>query len=164
MGLHELLGHGSGKLFMKVRYTASLSLSRSLAVPSHPTCCCCCGLGLATHTLVWTVCLWCVCVCVCVVHAQDADGVANFPEDLVNPETNEPISSWYNPGQTWDTVFSSMASTYEECRAECVGVFLCVNERVLEIFGHTEDADEIIYANWLAMAYAGLRSLLYVVE
>jgi len=121
------------------------------------------GLPL-THWSGLCVCGVCVCVCVCVVHAQDADGVANFPEDLVNPETNEPISSWYNPGQTWDTVFSSMASTYEECRAECVGVFLCVNERVLEIFGHTEDADEIIYANWLAMAYAGLRSLLYVVE
>ena len=80
----------------------------------------------------------------------------------MNPETGEPVSTWYNPGQTWDTVFSSIASTYEECRAECVGVYLCVHPQVLEIFGHTDDGDDIVYANWLSMAYAGLRSLMYV--
>ena len=81
----------------------------------------------------------------------------------MNPETGEPVSTWYNPGQTWDTVFSSIASTYEECRAECVGVYLCVHPQVLEIFGHTDDGDDIVYANWLSMAYAGLRSLMYVI-
>ena len=109
VGLHELLGHGSGKLFTK-----------------------------------------------------DAEGKANFDESIVNPITEKPIASWYEAGQTWDSVFSTIASSYEECRAECVGVFLCVNEEVLKIFGHEgEEGNQIVYANWLSMACAGLLSLMF---
>jgi hypothetical protein len=46
------------------------------------------------------------------------------------------ISTWYQPGQTWDGVFGSLSSAYEECRAECTGVFLCDDPLALSIFGH----------------------------
>ncbi|KAK7104572.1 dipeptidyl peptidase 3-like isoform X2 [Littorina saxatilis] len=108
VGLHELLGHGSGKLFNK-----------------------------------------------------KADGTLDFDIDTVtHTETKEKITSWYMPGETWDSKFSSVASTYEECRAECVGIYLCLLADVLKIFGFEGDeGDDIIYVNWLNMARAGLMAL-----
>jgi hypothetical protein len=57
----------------------------------------------------------------------------------------------------------SLASTMEECRAEAVGLVLCPQPEVLRIFGHVEaaEAEEIVYANWLNMARAGLLALQY---
>lgn len=108
VGLHELLGHGSGKLFV-----------------------------------------------------QDDGGKFNFDKSLViNPETGELVSSWYQGSETWDSKFSTIASSYEECRAECVGLYLCLNNQVLSIFGHEgEDAADVIYINWLSMVRAGLLGL-----
>uniref|UniRef100_A0A8C9TQ51 Dipeptidyl peptidase 3 n=1 Tax=Scleropages formosus TaxID=113540 RepID=A0A8C9TQ51_SCLFO len=108
VGLHELLGHGSGKLFV-----------------------------------------------------QDEKGNFNFERQNVrNPETGELISSWYKGNETWDSKFSTIASSYEECRAECVGLYLCLNKQVLSIFGHEgEDAEDVVYVNWLTMVRAGLLGL-----
>ncbi|KAG8437876.1 hypothetical protein GDO86_008539 [Hymenochirus boettgeri] len=108
VGLHELLGHGSGKLF-----------------------------------------------------AQDEKGVLNFDkETVINPETGEVVRSWYKVGETYDSKFTTMASSYEECRAECVGLYLCVNEEVMRIFGHEgQEANDAMYVNWLNMVRAGLLGL-----
>uniref|UniRef100_A0A1I8HAG1 Dipeptidyl peptidase 3 n=1 Tax=Macrostomum lignano TaxID=282301 RepID=A0A1I8HAG1_9PLAT len=109
VGLHELLGHGSGKLFK-----------------------------------------------------QDSDGKFNFdPSSVVDLVTGKPVASWYKVGETWDGKFSNLASAFEECRAECVGVYLCDVPEVLAVFGHPDkaEADEVIYVNWLCMARAGVASL-----
>uniref|UniRef100_A0A8L0DU80 Dipeptidyl peptidase 3 n=1 Tax=Oncorhynchus mykiss TaxID=8022 RepID=A0A8L0DU80_ONCMY len=108
VGLHELLGHGSGKLFV-----------------------------------------------------QDEKGTFNFEQDNVrNPETGEKITTWYKGNETWDSKFSTISCSYEECRAECVGLYLCLNKHVLSIFGHEgEDAEEVVYVNWLNMVRAGLLGL-----
>ncbi|XP_077361575.1 dipeptidyl peptidase 3 [Festucalex cinctus] len=108
VGLHELLGHGSGKLFV-----------------------------------------------------QDNKGKFNFEHSkVINPETGELVSSWYQDSETWDSKFTTLASSYEECRAECVGLYLSLNKDVLSIFGHEgQDADDVVYVNWLSMVRGGLLGL-----
>ncbi|EDQ85368.1 uncharacterized protein MONBRDRAFT_34290 [Monosiga brevicollis MX1] len=110
VGLHELLGHGSGKLFVK-----------------------------------------------------KSDGTFNFDVDAVkNPLTGNLIDSYYLPGETWDSKFPGIGSAYEECRAECVGIFLAVQPRVHEIFElDATIAPDMWYINWLDMARKGLLALQY---
>ena len=66
VGLHELLGHGSGKLL-------------------YP---------------------------------------GNHDPNLINPLTNKPVENTYQEGETWNSKFTTIASSAEECRAECVGLYL----------------------------------------
>jgi len=67
---------------------------------------------------------------------------------------------FYAAGTTWDSTFGKIASAYEECRAECCGIYLCLQPSVLSVFGHNGDeAGDIPYVNWLLMARAGLTGL-----
>ena len=101
VGLHELLGHGSGKLFY----------------------------------------------------------AGNHPAGLVDPLTGGTVGC-YSQGETYDSVFTSMGSSYEECRAECVGLHLCLTPGVTEIFGYSgAEAEDIKYANWVSMVLAGVKGL-----
>lgn len=113
VGVHELLGHGSGKLF---------------------------------H--------------------QDSPGAINLVDQkFINPLTGDPVTGpFYAPGSTWDSTFGKIASAYEECRAECSGIFLCLEPAVLSVFGHATELAEgqisdIAYINWLLMVHAGVRGL-----
>ena len=109
VGIHELLGHGSGKLLSKT-----------------------------------------------------ADGEANF--DAQNPPVGldgKPVTTWYNAGETWGSIFGALAGAFEETRAEVVAMFLITNRKLLEIFGFKtqQEQDDVIYAGYLQMARAGLMAL-----
>lgn len=42
----------------------------------------------------------------------------------------------------------------EECRAEAVGLYLCLNKDVLKMFGYEgRVADDIIYVIWLNLVF-----------
>ncbi|KAL2609542.1 hypothetical protein R1flu_028115 [Riccia fluitans] len=104
VAFHELLGHGSGKLFRRNR-----------------------------------------------------DGGFNFPYGKVShPLTGDPVSTWYEPGETWNSVFGDISSAFEECRAECVGLFFSAHPEAMEAVGYTgQEAEDLMYINWLMMVRAG---------
>ncbi|PHH72793.1 hypothetical protein CDD82_5799 [Ophiocordyceps australis] len=99
---------------------------------------------------------------------ETSPGVFNFDKEKppVSPITNKPITTWYKPGQTWGSVFGSLAASYEECRAELVAMHLSCEFPVLKIFGFGNgsldmdgEAGDVLYASYLSMARAGLASL-----
>jgi len=110
VGIHELLGHGSGKLYHQ--------------------------------------------------NTDDAKSLLG----VENPLTKLPITGpFYTPGATWGSTFGKLAPSYEECRAECTGLFLCLESSILEVFGVQHDDEnsisDVTYINWLLMVRAGLTGL-----
>lgn len=72
---------------------------------------------------------------------ENADNTYNFGvEELpVSPLTGEPIDSWYKPGETWTSVFQDIATSVDECRAECIGAYLMSETDLLSLCGYTDD-------------------------
>ncbi|KAK6843153.1 peptidase family M49 [Apiospora arundinis] len=99
---------------------------------------------------------------------ETSAGEYNFDKENppVSPLTNKPVTTWYKPGQTWGSVFGSIAGAYEECRAELVAMYLSCEFPVLKIFGFGDgsenmdgEAGDILYTSYLSMARSGLVSL-----
>ena len=71
---------------------------------------------------------------------ENEDSTSNF--SLVNlpvsPLTGEPIDSWYRPGETWTGVFQDIATSIDECRAECIGAYLMSETDLLSLCGYTD--------------------------
>ncbi|KAI0447916.1 peptidase family M49 [Xylaria telfairii] len=99
---------------------------------------------------------------------ETSSGTYNFDKENppISPLTNKPVTTWYKLGQTWGSVFGSLAGAYEECRAELVAMFLSCEFHVLKIFGFGDgsfdingEAGDVLYASYLGMARAGLVAL-----
>ena len=115
VGIHELLGHGTGKLLQ-----------------------------------------------------ETSPGVFNFDHKNppISPVTGAPISTYYKPSETYSSIFGPTASSYEECRAECVAMALSCEFSLLKIFGFGDGevdmdgkAGDVLYASYLSMARAGVVAL-----
>ena len=115
VGIHELLGHGTGKLLQ-----------------------------------------------------ETSPSVYNFDHKNppLSPISNKLISTYYKPSETYSTVFGPTASSYEECRAECVAMALSCDFSLLKIFGFGDGAidmdgkaGDVLYASYLSMARAGVVAL-----
>ena len=117
VGIHELLGHGTGKLLR-----------------------------------------------------ENSDGTYNFnhSDPPISPVTNKPITTHYAPDETYSSLFGDLASSYEECRAECVAMALSCDFEILKIFGFGDGeidinskAGDVLYSSYLSMARAGIVALEY---
>eukprot|EP00796_Vickermania_ingenoplastis_P011882 gene11883-8168_t len=108
VGVHELLGHGTGKLYM-----------------------------------------------------QKEDGSLNFDKSTIDPISGKPVATWYKPGDTFGTVFGGLGSSYEECRAEAVALYLGIVPELLQVFQveNPEARRKTIHVLWLNMVRAGLVGL-----
>ena len=103
--LHELLGHGTGKLF-KI----------------------------------------------------DEDGNYNFDiNNVINPLTNEKIKSYYLPGETYETKFSTFCRSLEEGRADYMALYLVFDKKAQNIFEFKEEEyEDVIYIMWLTSFLGGI--------
>ncbi|CAH0018750.1 unnamed protein product [Clonostachys rhizophaga] len=96
---------------------------------------------------------------------EHTEGKFNFDinNPPINPLTNQPISTWYKPGQTWTGEFGDLATTVDECRAELVGAYLMDDVELLELFGFSETseirADDLTYNIYQQLGVDGLRGL-----
>ncbi|KAH8915504.1 hypothetical protein BT69DRAFT_1325191 [Atractiella rhizophila] len=93
---------------------------------------------------------------------EDRDGNLNFDkEKVINPITKGKVKTWYKPGETWSTFGGEISSSFEECRAEVVALFLANDKRIAKIFGveTEEDVDLMQYTTFLEMCRAGVRGL-----
>lgn len=50
--------------------------------------------------------------------------------DFASPLDGTPITTFYKENESWHSVFGEIASTYEECKADCVALYLSVFEDV----------------------------------
>lgn len=91
---------------------------------------------------------------------KNSDETFNFDKNIINPVTGENISTWYEPGETWSSKFGKLSSSYEECRAECVGLYLSNFREMHDIFGDSSEWEDVCYVSWLWMIRAGISGLL----
>lgn len=109
VALHELLGHGTGKLFTK-----------------------------------------------------NINGKLNFDENLINPLTNQKISTYYEDGEDWHSKFGDLSGAYEECRADAVALYLSTFDEILDVLlpAHSsEEKEQILICCWYDVIYGAVRGL-----
>jgi len=111
VALHELLGHGTGKLFQ----------------------------------------------------VDEKTGKPNFPEDLKDPFTNEPITGYYKEKESFELRFGRLHSAYEECRADSVAHYLsCYDHGMKVLFpGREAEWNKILETSWLGVVIEGIKGLEY---
>lgn len=86
---------------------------------------------------------------------KSKDGSLNFElGKVIHPVLNEPINEFYDTNETWRSRFADISSSYEECRADSVGLYLSCFQESLDILlpQYTkEEQSDLVYIQWLAM-------------
>jgi dipeptidyl-peptidase-3 len=74
---------------------------------------------------------------------EEDDGSYNFDKSNppANPLTGQPIQTFYKKNQTVTSVFDDLGQTLNECRADCVALYLITNKKILSIFGYNDASD-----------------------
>jgi dipeptidyl-peptidase-3 len=59
--------------------------------------------------------------------------------EFEDPITGEKFQSCYLEGETWNSKFGAISTSYEECRADTCGFYLCTLPEVYTLFGFEAD-------------------------
>jgi len=77
-----------------------------------------------------------------------------------DPITGENYESCYEEGEVWNTKFGAISTSYEECRADTCGFYLCTLKEVYPLFGFQDDEIDLLLwvnvMNQLRKAILGL--------
>ncbi|KFY38170.1 hypothetical protein V495_06710 [Pseudogymnoascus sp. VKM F-4514 (FW-929)] len=111
VGIHELIGHGCGKLLGEIR-----------------------------------------------------PGAFNFNENdpPINPLTGKAVDTWYRVGETPKSLFGGIATSYSECFAELIALYLIPEPDLLnamEVMESGVPEDEVVFNAYLQMISMGLRGM-----
>jgi len=85
------------------------------------------------------------------IFKKNEKGEFNFDIDfLINPLTNEKISSWYEENENFESKFTDISRSLEELRADLGGLYFTFFKEVHQIFEFNENLyKDIIYSIWL---------------
>jgi dipeptidyl-peptidase-3 len=88
---------------------------------------------------------------------RDADGKAF---KFTDPISGDEFESCYEEGETWNSKFGAISASYEECRADTVGYFLCTLKEVYSLFGiEDENVDKMLWCNVMNQLRKGIIGL-----
>lgn len=77
-----------------------------------------------------------------------------------DPISKEPFESCYEEGEVWNTKFGSISTSYEECRADTCGFYLCTIKEVYELFGFAdEEVNQMLWLNVMSQFRKGTLGL-----
>ena len=57
---------------------------------------------------------------------------------VIDPVTGENLNTCYEEGETWNSKFGKISTSFEECRADTCGWYLCTFPEVYSVFGVQE--------------------------
>ena len=67
---------------------------------------------------------------------------------FTDPINGETFQSCYEEGETWNGKFGVISTSYEECRADTCGYYLCQLPEVYTLFGfEASDLNVILWVN-----------------
>lgn len=67
---------------------------------------------------------------------------------VIDPLTGEPLGTCYEEGETWNTKFKPISTSYEECRADTCGFYLETLPEVYRLFGvQDEEVKDMFWTN-----------------
>lgn len=74
---------------------------------------------------------------------EEENGTYSFDtsDPPLDPIAGEPIRTWYKKNQDVASVFGDLGQSLNECRADCVALYLITNKELLAIFGYTDNGD-----------------------
>jgi len=76
------------------------------------------------------------------------------------PITKETFESCYEEGETWNGKFGAISTSYEECRADACGFYLCTLPEVYPLFGFEEsEIETLLWTNVMNQFRKGILGL-----
>lgn len=77
-----------------------------------------------------------------------------------DPVTGEQFEGCYEEGETWTSKFGVLSSSYEECRADTAGLFLCTLPEVYTLFDiQADELKTLLFTNYFNEVRGGILGL-----